>query len=191
MAVPKKEREIVRKWFPILLREDPAFREEVMAQLTGVLATKDDIAKILAKLEEHAREIKRLSLHIDALGARWGTIAEELFREGLSGKIEDLGYKVMKWRVFDDKGKVYGQPAMIEADVLIKDKKHYLIEIKSSVSKFDASGFYRIGKLYEEITGEEPKLLIISPYIKKEAINFCKEVGIEFYSSFDEAFPKA
>lgn len=60
MPVPEKEKEIIRKWFPVLLKEDAEFREQVMAEFTGVLATKDDIAKIheniakiFVKLEEH------------------------------------------------------------------------------------------------------------------------------------------
>jgi hypothetical protein len=57
----EEAKEIVRKWFPVLLKEDIAFREEVMNQLTGVLATKDDIARILSKLEEHSQILQEHS----------------------------------------------------------------------------------------------------------------------------------
>ncbi|MBM3238527.1 DUF3782 domain-containing protein [Candidatus Poribacteria bacterium] len=45
----------------MLLKEDIAFREEVMNQLTGVLATKDDIARILSKLEENSQILEEHS----------------------------------------------------------------------------------------------------------------------------------
>jgi hypothetical protein len=201
MRVPDKEREIIRKWFPVLLREDAAFREEVMAEFTGVLATKDDIAKILSKLEEHSRileehsriirehtkRIENFDRTLTALGARWGILAEEAFRAGMRGILEDLGYKVRKWRVRDEKGKVYGKPTMVEADILIRDKKHYLIEIKSSVSEFDVVGFKRIAELYKELQGIEPRLLIISPFVSKRATILGDEFGIEFYKGAEEA----
>lgn len=57
----EEAKEIVRKWFPVLLKEDIAFREEVMSQLTGVLATKDDIARILSKLEENSQILQEHS----------------------------------------------------------------------------------------------------------------------------------
>ena len=64
---PEEAKEIVRKWFPVLLKEDIVFREEVMNQLTGVLATKDDIARILSKLEEHSQILQEHSEKLERL----------------------------------------------------------------------------------------------------------------------------
>ena len=129
----EESKEIVRKWFPVLLKEDIAFREEVMDHLTGVLATKDDIARILSKQEEHSETLKEFAQVLDehtmsinkfdrtlsAVGSRWGILAEESFRAAMRGVIEDLGYQVKKWRVRDEDGKVYGHSTMVEADILI------------------------------------------------------------------------
>ena len=185
-----KKKEIVRKWFPILLKEDPSFREEVMAHLTGVLATKDDIAKILARLEEHStilrehstileEHLKVLQAHtkslekvertLSAIGARWGILAEDAFRDGMRGILEDLGFSVKKWRVRDEKGIVFGRPAMVEADLAIRNKEHLLIEIKSSISHFDIAGFVKIGAFYQAKKGVKPRLLVISPFIDRKA----------------------
>lgn len=204
----EREKEIVRKWFPVLLKEDPSFREEVMAQLTGILATKDDIAKILAKLEEHSKilqehgkilqehgrilqehtvRIDKFERTLSAIGARWGVIAEDAFREGMRGILEDIGYSVRKWRIRDEEGLVYGRSSMVEADLLIKDGQHMLIEIKSSVSRFDMAGFKKLADLYEKIEGTKARLLVISPFIDSRARVLGEELGIEIYSSPEEA----
>ncbi|MEO0270640.1 MAG: hypothetical protein ABIM98_04245 [candidate division WOR-3 bacterium] len=66
-------------------------------------------------------------------------------------------------------------------DLVIKDDKHYLIEIKSSVSDGDVLKFKRIGEFYEKKTGVKPELFIVSPYIREEAKEKCKVFGIKFY----------
>ncbi len=208
------EKDIVRKWFPLLLKTDPDFREEVMGQLTGVLATKDDIAKILSKLEEHSRILEEHSRILEehsrileghskriedlvrrmdkfdktlsAVGARWGVLAEEAFREGMVGILKDLGFTVKKWRIRDEEGIVFGRASMVEADILIKNGTHLLIEIKSSVSKFDVAGSRRIGELYEKREGVKPKVVIISPFVDSRAAALADDMGIEYYSTPEE-----
>jgi hypothetical protein len=64
--------------------------------------------------------------HISALGARWGLMSEEAFREGLKGLLEkELGLKVEGWLQHDDKGIVYGYPSNVEIDISVKDKKQF------------------------------------------------------------------
>ncbi|GIW71468.1 MAG: hypothetical protein KatS3mg102_1010 [Planctomycetota bacterium] len=48
-----------RQLLPQLLREDPAFREELFGLLAGKLATKDDIAKILEELRRQREDADR------------------------------------------------------------------------------------------------------------------------------------
>lgn len=51
---------------------------------------------------------------LDALGARWGLMAESAFREGLKGVLEkEYGLAVEKWTAFDDEGVVYGLPGVV------------------------------------------------------------------------------
>ncbi|MDI6641530.1 MAG: DUF3782 domain-containing protein [Elusimicrobiota bacterium] len=248
--ISDKEKQIVKKWFPVLLKQDMEFGSEVMGHLTGVLATKDDIAKILARiaktderiaiieeniakiytivdehtkilveqtkivgehtrvlgehtkaLEEHSRILQELikAVHehtrrldsfdrtLSAIGARWGILSEESFRDGIRGIIENYGFKIEKWRVKDEDGIVFGKIAMIEADILIKDNIHTVIEIKSSVSAYDITGFKRIGELYEKLTNTKPKLVVISPYISESARILAAELQIETYSQPEEA----
>jgi hypothetical protein len=224
----EEAKEIVRKWFPVLLKEDIAFREEVMSQLTGVLATKDDIARILSKLEEHSQILqehseklerltqileehtqilkehtKTLAEHtrtldkhtsrmdkfertLSAIGARWGVSSEESFRGAMRGVLEDLGYQVRKWRIKDEVGKVYGHPTMVEADILIVNGQHILMEIKSSISTGDVGAFARISQIYEDKEGTKPRLVMVSPFIDVRAQVLGEQMGMELYTSPEE-----
>ena len=81
-----------------LLRTDEEFRLAV-AGLIGL----DEILKAIRALQEQAAEniaairelredmnegFKLLRRHIDALGARWGLLAENAFREAMTGVVE-------------------------------------------------------------------------------------------------------
>jgi hypothetical protein len=323
MAMPElteeEARELIRKWFPVLLREDISFREEIMGYMSGVLATKDDIARILSSLEghsrileehskaiqdltraiqehsrileehsktiedltravqehsrileehsktiqehsrileehsktiedltravqehsrileehsktiqehsrileehsktiqehsrileehsktieelsktiqehsrvleEHTKRIEKFERTLSAIGARWGVLAEESFRAAMRGVLEDLGYRVRKWRMKDESGTVYGFPSMVEADILIVNDKHILIEIKSSISRGDVATFARIVRLYEEREGISPRPIIVSPFIDTRARVLGEQLGIELYTSPEE-----
>ncbi|MGC9135213.1 PD-(D/E)XK nuclease family protein, partial [Caldisphaera sp.] len=120
---------------------------------------------------------------LDALGARWGIVSEQAFRNGMKGVVEKLlgAGKVERWIFRDDSGEVYGYPSEIEIDILIKDNEHILIEIKSSISRGDVIEFWRKGKLYEKVTGIKPKLVIISPYVDDRALEDINRFGIILY----------
>jgi len=146
-------------------------------------------------LERHEREIiklredmnkgfKLLSRHIDALGARWGIMSEEAFREGLRGLLErELGFKIEKWTIYDQSGKVYGYPSVIDIDIILKDEKTILVEVSSHIKKSDIIIFKKKAELYEEKTGRKPdKLLIVTPYIDEEALKASEKMEIEVYT---------
>ena len=137
--------------------------------------------EVRALREEQGRLVRR----IDALGARWGLIAEDAFREGMRGIVEEvLGVaSVGKWTYNDAKGVVYGHPAVIDVDLVIKDNIHILVEVKASASRGDVAEFWRIGKLYEEVNGVKPRLIIITPYIDEKAKELAKELGIDIYNA--------
>jgi len=52
--------------------------------------------------------------HISALGARWGLLSEEAFREGIRGVVErELGLRVERWVRFDGEGLFMAIQAML------------------------------------------------------------------------------
>ncbi len=57
------------------------------------LATKDDIRRIELNMATKD-DIKRLENMINALGARWGIMSEESFREGARELLKEVGWKV-------------------------------------------------------------------------------------------------
>ena len=141
------------------------------------------------------REIERLrrdmvegfslvSRHISALGARWGLMSEEAFREGLKGILEkEFGVRVERWSCYDDLGLVYGYPSMVEVDIAVKDDKILLIEIASHIKTSDVYEFKRKAKLYEKKTrGRPDRLLMVTPYVEEKALEAAKRHGIEIYT---------
>jgi len=134
--------------------------------------------------EDFNRAFESLSRRVDALGARWGLITEEAFREGMRGIIQKLlgVAEVSRWSRYDSDGEVYGRPSVVEVDLLIKDGVHILVEVKSSISKGDVLEFLRIGRFYEKVCGVKPRLVMISPYVDVRAYELAKDLGIEVYS---------
>ena len=139
----------------------------------------------LARLREDMNKgFELLRRHIDALGARWGLLAEESFRAGMVGVVERyFGGRVERWTYYDEEGFVFGFPSLIEVDMVISDKEHILVEIKSSVSRADVYEFWKVGQLYERIRGVKPRLAIVSPFVREEAKKLAKELGIDVYTS--------
>ena len=66
--------------------------------------------------------------------------------------------------------------------MLITDREHILIEIRSSVSRADVFELWRIGQFYERVRGVRPRLAIVSPFVREEAKKVAKELGIEVYT---------
>ncbi|MEO0283862.1 MAG: DUF3782 domain-containing protein [candidate division WOR-3 bacterium] len=163
------------------LREDTNRRFEEINKRFEEL--REDTNRRFELLTKEMRDgFKVLKDTITAVGARWGIFAEEAFRESMEGILKELGfYDVKKWEDYDKEGFIFGYPSTIEVDLVIRDDKHYLIEVKSSVSDGDVLKLKRVGEFYEKRTGVKPELVIVSPYIKEEAKERCKVFGIKFY----------
>jgi len=130
------------------------------------------------------RRLDSFERRLVALGRRWGIETEEAFREGMKGVIEEVfGVgEVMRWVYYDDKGEVLGHPSHIEVDLLIKDRTHILVEVKASASDSDISKLWRVGKLYERVSGIKPRLVVVTPFIDDEGLKTAKELGVEVYT---------
>jgi len=130
------------------------------------------------------QEVARNTRAITALGARWGLMAEEAFRNGMKGIVEEIfGGKVERWEWFDEAGEVYGHPSIVEIDMVIRDGRHVLVEVKSSVSSGEVLEFLRIASLYEKVTGVKPELAIVSPYVNTRAHKLSEKAGTKVYTT--------
>ncbi|MEM3072061.1 MAG: DUF3782 domain-containing protein, partial [Candidatus Bathyarchaeia archaeon] len=125
-----------------------------------------------------------LERHVSALGARWGLLTEEAFREGLKGVLEkEFNVEIERWSGYDDAGSVYGYPSIVEIDVAVHDEKTILIEVSSHLKPSDVTTFKRKAEAYERITGKKPeRLMIVTPYAEDKARDACLKHGIELYT---------
>jgi hypothetical protein len=185
-----------------LLKKDEEFRYTVAGflGLEEILKRLDKHEQRLTELREdmnagfkrHDEEIAKLredmnrgfalvERHIAALGARWGMLAEEAFREGLRGIVEkEFGLKIERWTGYDEEGKVFGYPSSVEIDVALHDEKIMLIEVKSNVNASDIFEFKRKAELYEEKFGKKPvRKIIVTPNADERAIEAARKLDIE------------
>ena len=187
----RHEAEIAKHWEEIRrLRED---------MNRGFKRHDEEIAKLRKDMVEgfrrHDEEIRKLredmnrgfmlvERHISALGARWGLMAEEAFREGLRGILErELGLKVERWSAYDESGGVYGYPSVVEVDVAVVDDKLILVEVSSHVRVSDVFQFRRKADFYWKKTGRKPdRLLMVTPYADEGAIEASRRLKVEIYT---------
>ncbi|MEM2834082.1 MAG: DUF3782 domain-containing protein, partial [Candidatus Nezhaarchaeales archaeon] len=169
----RHDEEFAKVWSEIArLRED---------MIAGFKRHDEEIARLRADMMEGFNLLKR---HIDALGARWGLLSEQAFREGLRSLIEkEFGFKVEKWVRWDGEGYVHGHPSDVDVDIAVHDEKIILIEIKSHVGRSDVSTFKRKAEFYERVEGRKPdRLIIVTPYADENALETAKQLQIEVYT---------
>ena len=83
------------------------------------------------------------------MGARWGLLAEESFREAMVGAVERyFGGRVRRW-IYYEEGFVFSRLSVIEVDLLVTDRERIPMEIKSGVSRADIYELWRVSQLYE------------------------------------------
>ncbi len=148
----------------------------------------DQLAKGQEKLWEEVKSLREdfsaMNRKLDALGARWRIMSEATFRETLKGILEkDFKAKVEKWVYNDEEGFVFGYPSIVDIDLVIKDGKIILVEVKSHIGENDIAILYRKAKFYEKVTGKKPdEIIASSPYIDESAKKVCERLGIRTYT---------
>ncbi|AFA40103.1 putative conserved protein containing a coiled-coil domain [Pyrobaculum oguniense TE7] len=129
-------------------------------------ALRQDIEEVKRAQEELRREIRQISTKLDALGARWGVLSEDAFREGVRELLREAGYAVEKWLYYDGDGYVYGYPSEVELDVVVRDGVTIAVEITSGLKRGDLITVKRKAELYAKTTGKPiSATLVITPYI--------------------------
>ena len=132
-----------------------------------------------ARIEEELRDTRRLVM---VIAHRYGIITEEAFRQAMKYVVEDaLGAgEVSRWSHYDSEGIVYGHPAVVEVDVMVRDDgTHVLLEVKSRVSRGDILELSKVGELYERVMGVKPRLVIIGGFIDRGVPELAKKLGVE------------
>ncbi|GAB6943832.1 PD-(D/E)XK nuclease family protein [Vulcanisaeta sp. JCM 14467] len=157
----KKDLEELRKYVDDKveeLRREMATKRE-LEELRKEMATKKE-------LDDLRKEVRLLANKLDALGARWGVLSEEAFREGVREILKDAGYTVERWLYYDADGFVYGHPSEVELDIIIRDNLVIAVEITSAVKRSDLAVTRRKAELYMKTTGKSVSMvMVITPYI--------------------------
>ena len=185
-AILKMQRQVMS-----LQEQVKTLQGQVVESTKAILRLQEQVARHSEAILALQRSIEKIVSSIQAIGTRCGVFTEEAFRESIKYLIGDLlkEYKVEKWIYYDEKGVVYGHSAVIEVDVLIKDREHILVEYKASTDRADVAELYRIGKLYEEVKGVRPRLLIVSPGIRRRAKELADRLGVELRGTVIESVP--
>jgi hypothetical protein len=147
-----------------------ALRQDLERRMDGLEKRMDGLERRVEGLGERVEglddAVRRLSMRIDALGARWGIIAEETFKEGVRELLRDAGFVVERLAYDDREGCVYGEPATVEADVIARDGVAVLAEMTSAARRVDVFVARRKAELYQHVTGRRvDRVVIITPFV--------------------------
>ena len=89
----------------MLLDAIRSLQEQVAHNTEAIRALQEQVARHSEVIERHSAGIEELARSIQALGARWGILAEESFKEAIKGVVERFfGRKVRRWTYYDSEG---------------------------------------------------------------------------------------
>jgi len=142
----------------------------------------------LLRVEEELRETRRV---LNTIAHRFGVLTETGFREAMKHVLaEILGVaEVEKLTLRDEEGMVYGYPSEIDVDIVVKNKEHILVEVKSRVDAGDVAILARKASLYEKETGIKPKAIILGGYITSRAYETGARLGVRVVPYLKESWP--
>ncbi|MCL5276207.1 MAG: DUF3782 domain-containing protein [Deltaproteobacteria bacterium] len=130
-----------------------------------------------------------LSRKIDKLGSRWGIMAEDAFREGLSEVLGRAGFSVTKWKKVDKEAKYFPYPREAEIDIVIKNGRHIAIEVKSTVTMDSVDGFGMAVRFYEESEGKKvDEKVIVGVFSYHGVIEYAKQLGIKIVPEIEDIY---
>lgn len=157
--------------------------EERVEELAQAQMRTEERVEELARAQTEAR--KDIHAHLSAIGARWGIQTEESFRKAIQAILSDFtDLRVERFSAYDAEGEVFGRPDQVEIDVLIRNGRTILGEIKSPMSKGDVYIFERKVAFYERRHGiKADDKIIITPMLDPRAQGVVDELGIRVYTS--------
>jgi len=138
----------------------------------------DQIDKSIKSLE------KRVEVTIGSIGKRWGEDLErttmEIFREALEKRGIELG-KISKFKFKDKDGSYTGREGeVIDVDILIKDEKLYIIEVKSHAELDHVERLIDKVPVVEKVLNRKAeKVYLIAVNINDDAFERAEEEKIE------------
>jgi hypothetical protein len=119
-------------------------------------------------------------MQIGGLGARWGLQTEEAFRQGMRAILQEVGFTTERFLAYDAEAEVFGHPDQVELDVVIKNGKVIVVEIKFALDRENTYLFDRKVAFYTRKTDRRvDRKLIITPYADSRAKDVGLRLGVE------------
>ncbi|MCD6244590.1 MAG: DUF3782 domain-containing protein [Candidatus Korarchaeota archaeon] len=191
-----------------LLEKDKEFRYAVMGLLgykeilERIVSLEERIVSLeegqqrleerMGSMEREFQEVKeefnklaaRVEVTIGSMGRRWGSDLErmvlEIFKEVLKKEGIEPG-EVRKFRFRDEDGTVTGvKGRIVDIDILIRDSKLYVVEVKSRVELDHVEYLPEKVKFVEKALGRKiDEVIVVAVNVDKEAYERARELGIK------------
>ena len=168
-----------------LWEEVKSLREESISLRKGQEKLWEEVKSLRVGQEKLWEEVKGIKTTLGAIGARWGIMSESAFRETLRGLLaRELKAKVEKWTYRDDEGYVFGYPAVVDIDIVVKNGRVTVVEVTSHARASDIAALKRKAELYERITGKRvDEVVISSPFVEESAREAAERLGVRVYTA--------
>jgi hypothetical protein len=123
---------------------------------------------------------RTFTFQVGGLGARWGLQTEEAFRQAIEAILREIEFSTERFLENDVAGEVFGYPEQIELDVVVKNSKVIVIEIKAAAGRSDVHYFDRKVAFYTRKTGRQVnRKLMVTPYADNRARETGVRLGVE------------
>ncbi|BCU66911.1 hypothetical protein HS7_03480 [Sulfolobales archaeon HS-7] len=140
----------------------------------------DELARVVANL---STKVESLNKTVSSIGQRWGVDYEELIRAFFQdfAKREGLDFTYLdKFTYKDEEGKYGKKGKVYEMDILAKNDKLYLIEIKSFVEEDDIEWFdTKSDIIIKVLNARNPVKLILGVNVTDDAVKAAEGLGIK------------
>jgi len=145
--------------------------------------TEDNIAKLTDAVIDLRKGMDQLRRSIDSIGKRWGADYEELIRGFFKEVLDQLGIDIKylnKFTYKDNEGIFGFKGVLYEVDIVAKNDKVYLIEVKSFADSDDVEWFrVKVDVVSKILNLKDPIKMILAVSTTKEAIDDAQAAGIK------------
>jgi hypothetical protein len=123
---------------------------------------------------------RTFTFQVGGLGARLGLQTEETFRQAIEAILREVEFSTERFLENDVAGEVFGYPEQIDLDVVVKNGKVIVIEIKAAAGRSDVYYFDRKVAFYARKTGRQVnRKLMVTPYADNRARETGVRLGVE------------
>jgi hypothetical protein len=157
----------------------------IVRDLAGVQKRTEERIEELAYAQKRTQDElvlfrRTFTTQIGGLGVRWGLQTEEAFRQAIEAVLREVEFSTERFLENDVAGEVFGYPEQIELDVVVKNGKVIVIEIKAAAGRSDVYYFDRKVAFYARKTGRQVnRKLMVTPYADNRARETGVRLGVE------------